>query len=106
MSLKNGPASGIPLIGIESLPHFRVLRRFPWLRIWLIRRKRARPVTRFASDGCSRVHVKRGKWVGVWGRQLGLEAQRNSVEAYSDRMECTVVAEFVEVETAKRNDRP
>jgi DNA invertase Pin-like site-specific DNA recombinase len=37
---------------------------------------------------------------------LGLEAQRELVNAYALRANCVIVAEFIEVETGKRNDRP
>lgn len=37
---------------------------------------------------------------------LGLEAQRNAVEAFCSRRGCEVLAEFTEVESGKRNERP
>lgn len=37
---------------------------------------------------------------------LGLEAQRASIEAYSDRIGASLVASFTEVESGKDNDRP
>jgi DNA invertase Pin-like site-specific DNA recombinase len=37
---------------------------------------------------------------------LGLEAQRNAVEGYCRGRECQLLAEFTEVESGKRNDRP
>jgi DNA invertase Pin-like site-specific DNA recombinase len=37
---------------------------------------------------------------------LGLDAQHDLVTAYVEREKCTVVGEFTEVETGKRNDRP
>lgn len=37
---------------------------------------------------------------------LGLEAQRASIEAYSDRIEASLVASYTEVESGKDNDRP
>jgi len=37
---------------------------------------------------------------------LGLEAQRELVNAYATRTGCIIVAEFIEIETGKRNDRP
>ena len=37
---------------------------------------------------------------------LGLEAQRSAVEAYCRGRECQCLAEYTEVESGKRNDRP
>jgi len=37
---------------------------------------------------------------------LGLDAQRQAVAAYAARLEGIIVAEFVEAESGKRNDRP
>jgi DNA invertase Pin-like site-specific DNA recombinase len=37
---------------------------------------------------------------------LGLEAQREAVHAFLNGGKWTLVAEFVEVESGKRNDRP
>ena len=37
---------------------------------------------------------------------LGLEAQRKLVNAYAAQTGCIIVAEFIEIETGKRNDRP
>src|SRR6476619_2111201 len=37
---------------------------------------------------------------------LGLEAQRSTVQAYCRGRECNMLAEFTEVESGKRNDRP
>ncbi len=37
---------------------------------------------------------------------LGLEAQRASIEAYSDRIGASLVASFTEVESGKNNERP
>ena len=37
---------------------------------------------------------------------LGLEAQRSAVQAYCRGRECQMLAEFTEVESGKRNDRP
>ena len=37
---------------------------------------------------------------------LGLDAQRSAVEAYRQRSGCELVAEYTEVESGKRNDRP
>jgi DNA invertase Pin-like site-specific DNA recombinase len=37
---------------------------------------------------------------------LGLEAQRHAVEAFCARRGCVVLAEFTEVESGKRNERP
>jgi DNA invertase Pin-like site-specific DNA recombinase len=37
---------------------------------------------------------------------LGLEAQRSAVKAYCTGHECEMLAEFTEVESGKRNDRP
>ena len=37
---------------------------------------------------------------------LGLEAQRSAVQAYCRGHECLLLAEFTEVESGKRNDRP
>src|SRR5687768_16363864 len=37
---------------------------------------------------------------------LGLEAQREAVRALCERRGWTVIAEFTEVESGKRNDRP
>jgi DNA invertase Pin-like site-specific DNA recombinase len=37
---------------------------------------------------------------------LGLEAQRHAVEAFCHRRDCKVLAEFTEVESGKRNERP
>jgi DNA invertase Pin-like site-specific DNA recombinase len=38
--------------------------------------------------------------------KLGLEAQKEAVKAYAAREKCIVVAEFIEIETGKRSDRP
>ena len=59
-----------------------------------------------ASQGCKLVPYYRVSSDKQGKSRLGLEAQRTAVEAYSDRMECSIVSEFVEVETGKRNDRP
>lgn len=37
---------------------------------------------------------------------LGLEAQRHAVETFCSRRGCEVLAEFVEIESGKRNERP
>ena len=37
---------------------------------------------------------------------LGLEAQRSAVEQFCRSRDCTILAEFTEVESGKRNDRP
>jgi DNA invertase Pin-like site-specific DNA recombinase len=37
---------------------------------------------------------------------LGLEAQDAAIRAYAERTHCTIVGEFLEVETGKRSDRP
>jgi DNA invertase Pin-like site-specific DNA recombinase len=41
---------------------------------------------------------------GITG--LGMEAQRNAVDAYAVTSGCTIVAAYTEVESGKRNDRP
>lgn len=37
---------------------------------------------------------------------LGLEAQRKSIEEYSDATDATIIARFTEVESGRKNDRP
>jgi len=37
---------------------------------------------------------------------LGLEAQRQAVHEYVSRVSCELIAEFVEIESGSRNDRP
>jgi DNA invertase Pin-like site-specific DNA recombinase len=37
---------------------------------------------------------------------LGLEGQREAVELFRDRRKATILAEYLEVETGKRKDRP
>jgi len=56
--------------------------------------------------GCNLVLYRRVSTDKQGRSGLGLEAQDALVRAYAERNGCTLVGDFIEVETGKRNDRP
>ncbi len=56
--------------------------------------------------GCELVLYRRVSTDKQGRSGLGIEAQDALVRAYADRTGCTIIADFTEVETGKRNDRP
>jgi DNA invertase Pin-like site-specific DNA recombinase len=59
-----------------------------------------------ARVGCKLVAYRRVSTERQGRSALGLEAQDAAIRAYAERTRCTLVGEFLEVETGKRSDRP
>jgi DNA invertase Pin-like site-specific DNA recombinase len=59
-----------------------------------------------ARVGCKLVAYRRVSTDKQGKSGLGLEAQDAAIRAYAQRTHCTIVGEFLEVETGKRSDRP